>query len=44
MGVEAQRAREPGQASMLDLFGGGGDAAARRPVVPMPIINETQAD
>jgi len=46
-GIEAQRAREAGQASMFDLFGGGGTAAGGGSSVhslPMPIINETAQD
>jgi DNA polymerase-3 subunit alpha len=46
-GIEAQRAREAGQSSMFDLFGGGDNAATGGSSVqslPMPIINETQQD
>jgi DNA polymerase III subunit alpha len=45
-GIEAQRAREAGQSSMFELFGGGGAAAGGSSVqsLPMPIINETPQD
>lgn len=42
-GVEAQRTREQGQASMWELLGGGGEAVASYSV-PMPVIDETPAD
>jgi len=44
-GIEAQRAREAGQASMFDLLGGagaGGSSSVQS--LPMPIINETPQD
>jgi len=45
-GIEAQRAREAGQSSMFDLFGGGGAAAGGSSVqsLPMPMITETAQD
>ncbi len=46
-GIEAQRAREAGQSSMFELFGGGGAVAGGGSSVqslPMPIINETPQD
>jgi DNA polymerase-3 subunit alpha len=46
-GIESQRAREAGQASMFDLFGGGGSSAngsTSIQALPMPIINETAQD
>jgi DNA polymerase-3 subunit alpha len=42
-GVEAQKAREAGQASMFDLFGGGGAAGAGVQALPLPPISETPA-
>ncbi|HEX5690670.1 MAG TPA: DNA polymerase III subunit alpha, partial [Roseiflexaceae bacterium] len=40
-GVEAQRAREAGQASMFDLFGGGSDSGGVSvQSIPLPIIRE----
>jgi len=45
MGADAQKTREAGQASMFDLFGGGGDSAAAGGFsVTFPVINETPAD
>ncbi|MCU0495557.1 MAG: DNA polymerase III subunit alpha, partial [Chloroflexaceae bacterium] len=44
-GAEAQRARESGQVSMFDLFGGGGGGEASAAVsvntIPLPVIKET---
>jgi DNA polymerase-3 subunit alpha len=39
-GVEAQRARESGQVSMFDLFGGGASGATAA-AVPLPVLKET---
>ncbi len=40
-GIEAQRAREAGQSSMFDLFGGGGDGGGVSvQSIPLPIIHE----
>src|SRR5947208_8783434 len=35
-GIEAQRAREAGQSSMFDLFGGGGAAGVSVQAIPLP--------
>ncbi len=44
-GIEAQRAREAGQSSMFDLFGGGGGAAGISvQAIPLPAIQETPQD
>src|SRR5215211_6193909 len=45
-GIEAQRAREAGQASMFDLLGSGTAAGGGSSIqsLPMPIINETPQD
>ncbi|HEU5099882.1 MAG TPA: DNA polymerase III subunit alpha, partial [Roseiflexaceae bacterium] len=45
-GIEAQRAREAGQSSMFDLFGGGGGGGGGSSVqsLPLPIIPETPQD
>jgi DNA polymerase-3 subunit alpha len=44
-GIEAQRAREAGQSSMFDLFGGGGAGAGSTvQSLPLPIIPETPLD
>jgi len=44
-GIEAQRAREAGQSSMFDLFGGGAAAGGSSvQSLPMPMITETAQD
>ena len=44
-GIEAQRAREAGQSSMFDMFGGGADGAVTVQAVGLPIIrHEPQHD
>ena len=43
-GIEAQRAREAGQASMFDFLGDMGAAGASMQAIPMPVIAETPQD
>ena len=44
-GIEAQRAREAGQASMFDLFGGGASGGSALQSIPLPIMRaEPQHD
>jgi DNA polymerase-3 subunit alpha len=44
-GVESQRAREAGQSSMFELFGGGsGSSGSAMQSIPLPIIPETPQD
>jgi DNA polymerase-3 subunit alpha len=43
-GVDAQKARESGQASMFDMLGDGGDTSISVGAIPLPAITESPHD